>query len=116
MPDLNHTREQLDVFCDFVDRLRRRGHNIPMLHAANSAGLVNLPESHFDMVRPGMIMYGHYPTEHVRQDLMHIVPALSLKARVSYVKRFRLVQESAMATLFVTQRETFSCFFACWLW
>ena len=106
MPDLNHTREQLDVFCDFVDRLRRRGHNIPMLHAANSAGLVNLPESHFDMVRPGMIMYGHYPTEHVRQDLMHIVPALSLKARVSYVKKVPAGTGISYGHTFVTQRET----------
>ncbi len=106
IPDLSYTRKQLAIFIDFVDKLRARGHVIPMLHAANSAALVNMPETHFDMVRPGMIIYGHYPTEDVNHDLMRIIPALSVKARVSYVKTLPAGSGISYGNSFVTRRET----------
>jgi alanine racemase len=77
---------QLDVFTNFIDRLSRAGVDCGMRHAANSAGVIDLPQAHLDAVRPGIALYGLYPSRAVNHHNVDLRPALSLKSRVLQVK------------------------------
>lgn len=81
------TITQHERFLDFINRLKQRGIDFPIVHMANSAALIDMPETRLDMVRPGIILYGHYPSVDVSHDKINLIPAITLKARVSFVKK-----------------------------
>ncbi len=84
--DRGHTLAQLERFTDFLDHLHFAGLQIPIRHAANSAALIRLPETHLDMVRCGIALYGLYPSADVNRDHVGLRPAMTLKTRVIQVK------------------------------
>lgn len=67
--DLVHAREQNSIFAETIQVLRKNNFDPGVVHAANSAALLSMPESHYDMVRPGTILYGQYPSKHVAKRL-----------------------------------------------
>jgi alanine racemase len=77
------TRRELDLFLGVAAQLRAAGVTVPLLHAANSAALLNLPEAMLDMVRPGLLLYGICPAH---EKLPEFHPVLSFKARIAFVK------------------------------
>lgn len=83
--DKGYTREQFARFMDFDRRLRERGLAIPVRHTCNSAGVIDLPDMHLEMVRPGIILYGHYPSAEVERDKLDLRPAMELKAVVTHI-------------------------------
>jgi alanine racemase len=84
--DKSYARMQLELFTDFLERLRRVGVDRGLRHAANSAALIDLPASHLDAVRPGIALYGLYPSAAVDHHRVDLQPAMSLKTRVLQVK------------------------------
>ncbi len=84
--DKSMTRQQYRIFKDFTDGVTASGLEIPTRHAANSAALLDLPETHLDMVRPGISLYGLYSSEHVSREIK-LRPVMSLTGNVSFVKR-----------------------------
>jgi alanine racemase len=83
--DLAHARLQLERFNEVLRFYERRSLPPPMRHMANSAAILNLPESYFDLVRPGILLYGVYPSPEVPHSVS-VRPALSWKSRVVYFK------------------------------
>jgi alanine racemase len=83
--DLAHARLQLERFNEVLRFYERNGLPVPLRHMANSAAILQLPESHFDMVRPGIILYGVYPRIGIEHTLP-VRPALTWKSRVVYFK------------------------------
>jgi alanine racemase len=84
-PDLSHARLQLERFNEVIHFYEHHSLPMPIRHMANSAAILRIPDSHFDMVRPGIMLYGVYPF----QDAVHSVqvkPALAWKSRVVYFK------------------------------
>jgi len=79
------TREQLKRFRAVLAELGQRGAAIRMIHAANSSALATMPETHFDMVRPGLALYGALACR--VPDGLDLRPALALKSRVAHLKR-----------------------------
>jgi alanine racemase len=79
------TREQLDLFRAVAEELARDGIQPPVLHAANSLAVFTCPEAHFDMVRPGIALYGMDPGPFVKLGLP-LQPVLSLKTQIAYLK------------------------------
>jgi len=84
-PDPAFTREQLARFHQVLGEVRQR-HPKVIAHAANSAAALAYPESHFDMVRVGLAVYGLYPAPHLVGRL-RLHPAMTLKSRVVRVSR-----------------------------
>jgi alanine racemase len=76
---------QLARFRDVIHRVHDLGIKIPLKHCANSAAILDLPDSYFDMVRPGSITYGSYPS-HETSESIELEPVLSLKSRVLFIK------------------------------
>jgi alanine racemase len=58
---------------------------IPFRHISNSAGILQLPEANYNLVRPGIILYGVYPGKEVKRTI-NVQPALNWKSRVVYFK------------------------------
>lgn len=83
--DLNSARIQLQRFLDVLTFYEERGLQPPMRHIANSGGILQLPESHLDMVRAGILLYGVYPSDDVPRTVP-VQPALSWKSLVVYFK------------------------------
>jgi len=86
--DLGFAHEQLDRFQTVLDFYRQRGIDPPLRHIANSGGILQLPESHLDMVRPGILLYGVYPSSALSRTVP-VRPALRWTSRVVYFKVVR---------------------------
>jgi alanine racemase len=84
--DKSYTASQLARLTDFVGRVKQMGIAPRTVHAANSAGIIDLPDTHLDMVRAGISLYGLYPSKSVDRRRVALVPAMRLKARVVHVK------------------------------
>lgn len=84
--DTSYARKQLEIFLDFTNQLRQAGLEPPLKHAANSAALLQLPESHLDMVRPGIATYGLWPSEEMNDMQAVLKPAMALKSRIIHLK------------------------------
>ncbi len=85
--DKSYTKKQFEIFLDFLEELRKAGLTIPVRHAANSAALIDMPETHLDLVRPGISIYGLYPSDEVDKSRILLKPAMSLKARIVHLKQ-----------------------------
>ena len=82
--DEDFTNLQLERFNSVISCLNDAGIHIPLRHAANSAAIMGLPDACFDMVRPGLMIYGLYPSEQPSE--IQLKPALSLKTRIVHLK------------------------------
>ena len=88
--DTEFDKEQIRRFTETCSELQKAGINLGKKHAASSFALFQHPDGFFDMVRPGMAIYGIYPENELRgTTVMELRPAMSLKARVIYVKKLR---------------------------
>ena len=85
--DKSYTRKQFEIFAQFLDEIRKAGLDIPVCHAANSAAIIDMPETHLDMVRAGISIYGLYPSDEVDKDRIALQPAMALKSRVVHLKK-----------------------------
>lgn len=83
--DLSHARLQLERFQEVLRFYHDHSLPTPMRHIANSAAVLQLPESYLDMVRPGIMLYGVYPSPSTPRSV-EVRPALSWKSRVVYFK------------------------------
>jgi len=77
---------QAGRFIKFMDMLEKRNVQIPIKHIANSATIIEMPEYYFDMVRPGIILSGFYPSDEVDKDEYKFEICVTLKAKLANVK------------------------------
>ena len=103
--DKSFSRGQIDLFNRVIEEIRLTGIDIPQKHMANSAGVLDLPESYHDLVRPGIMIYGHYPSSEVSQSVP-LRPAMTLQTRVSFVKTVPSQTPVGYGGTFVTTKET----------
>ncbi|MCL2741023.1 MAG: alanine racemase [Oscillospiraceae bacterium] len=118
--DPTYTAMQTEAFVCIADELHRVGIGIPILHSANSAAVMRHPETHMDMARVGLAIYGLYPSGGAVETATRLIPALSLKSSVvmvkkmgpgmsvSYGRRFTTRRESVMATVPIGYADGFS--------
>ena len=85
--DKSYAKKQFEIFTEVLEKLRFAGLEFPVKHAANSAALLDMPGSHLDMVRPGISIYGFYPSDEVNKSRVVLKPAMTLKARVIHLKK-----------------------------
>jgi alanine racemase len=84
--DLSYSKLQLERFQEVLHFYEKRDLPPPRLrHMANSGAILQLPESYFDIVRPGLLLYGVYP-DPATEKTVEVFPALSWKSRVVYFK------------------------------
>jgi alanine racemase len=83
--DLTSAQVQLERFNEVLSYYQRNNLPVPVRHMANSGAILQLAESHFDMVRAGILLYGVYPSHDIQHSIQ-VQPALSWKSQVVYFK------------------------------
>ncbi len=118
--DKEYTKYQIEEFNRFTKELECRGINLGCKHASNSAGIIDLEEAHLDAVRPGIILYGYYPSNEVMKEKIKIKPSLTLKSQIvhvkelpegkyiSYGRKFKTERKSIIATLPIGYADGYS--------
>lgn len=104
--DKTYAEQQLAVFNQFVAALAAAGVDISCKHIANSAALLEMPHTRQDMVRAGIVLYGYYPSDEVRREILHLTPVMSVKARLTWVKTVPVGTSVSYGCTFVTERKT----------
>lgn len=103
--DKEFSRAQIRRFTGVLAALEAAGITVPVRHMANSAGVLDLPEAHFDMVRPGIMIYGLYPSAEVSHSV-ELRPAMSFVTRICQVKVVPPGTPIGYGATFVTERES----------
>ena len=103
--DKTFAKNQVGVFEGVVRELEASGIKIPQRHMANSAAILDLPESYFDLVRPGIMIYGLNPSNEVSHRI-ELRPAMTFMTRVTFVKRVPSGSSISYGRTFTTQKET----------
>jgi alanine racemase len=104
--DKSYSYMQLERFMSICTELQRIGIHIPIKHVANSAAIIEFPEMHLDMVRPGIILYGYYPSSEVNKHKLLLKPAMTLKANVILVKEVENNTSVSYGRVFTTKRRS----------
>lgn len=105
--------EQLQRFRDLTDGLRRAGVPLGKLHAASSHGLFFRRDGYLDMVRPGLALYGAYPSGAAQLGLVRLTPVFRLKARVVDVQRLRAGDSASYDRAYTASRPTWIAIIPC---
>lgn len=85
--DKTAAKKQLTEFREFIGQIEEKtGRKIPVKHCSNSAGIVEIPDANMDVVRAGITLYGLWPSNQVRKDIVKLSPALSLYSHIVYIK------------------------------
>ncbi|MEK6567997.1 MAG: alanine racemase [Candidatus Omnitrophota bacterium] len=97
------SRQQIGMFEALIQQLEKDGIHISLKHASNSLGVLDYPTGHFNMVRPGLMVYGLSPRDRLRHKLLAV---LSLKTRIAYVKDVEKGKGVSYGHTYVTSRRT----------
>lgn len=109
--DKTYTYTQVEKYDDFYEKLKMKKVYINTRHIANSAAIIDLPEIHYEAVRPGIIIYGYYPSDEVNKKKIDLLPVMTLKTNVVHIKtlppgeyvgygrEYKTDKESVIATL-----------------
>lgn len=109
--DKTYSVVQEQRFMVFYKKLLNAGVNIPLRTIANSAAIMEIASTHYEMVRPGIILYGCYPSDEVDRNQLDLRPVMSVKTNIvqlkkvpagnsiSYGRRFTTKQDSLIATI-----------------
>ncbi len=84
--DREYTYKQWHIFEGFLNELREVGIELPIIHAANSAAIMCHSYADLNVVRPGIILYGYYPSSYLQGKVLDLMPAMTLKTQVVHVK------------------------------
>ncbi len=113
------TQTQNKIFKSILKQLEDQGIYVPLTHAANSAAILDMPETYFNMVRPGLILYGIFPSSYVSRSV-DLRPVMSFKTRIINLKHlnpgssvgyggtFKITKPSIIATIPVGYKNGFS--------
>jgi alanine racemase len=95
---------QLDRFEQAVAAIAAAGHVLPLLHLANSAGILVSDRLHYQLVRPGLILYGLCPAPHL-QHKIDLQPVLSVRSRVNQIKEITAGTGVSYGYRFIADRD-----------
>ena len=93
---------QRQKFDDFCTKIKNAGIQIPIKHINNSAGICDFADNPYTMVRPGIILYGFYPSDCVSKDIK-LTPAMEVKSHISHIKKVPLGEGISYGHTYVTQ-------------
>lgn len=93
--DKEYAKYQIKTFNKVILDLKNEGQLPAKAHLANSAAIIDLPLAYYNMVRPGIMLYGMYPSLEVNLEKVRLKPAFALKTKVVFIKR--VVQGSTIS-------------------
>ena len=104
--DKSYAKEQERRFSEFYNKLTAAGININYRTLANSAAIMEIPSSHYDAVRPGIILYGCYPSDEVDRSQISLKPVMSVKANIVHLKKIPTGASVSYGRRFIAKRDS----------
>ena len=104
--DKTYTHEQEKKYADFYNALTSAGIDIPFRTLSNSAVIMEVPSAYYDAVRPGIILYGLYPSNEVDRDAFSIKPVMSVKANIVHLKEVDTDFSVGYGRKFISKRKS----------
>ncbi|CAM2883168.1 alanine racemase [Hathewaya histolytica] len=104
--DKDYTKLQIDRFNWFCEKLINKGVDIGKRHISNSAGIIDLEDQHLEVVRPGIILYGYYPSSEVKKERISLKPVMSLKTNVVHIKKVKAEEYIGYGRVFKTEKDS----------
>ena len=102
--DKTYTEMQFKKFMDVLTVLENEGIRIPVKHVGNSAALLDLPHMCLDLVRPGISVYGLYPSREV-QKTVKLIPAQAFKTRIVFLKELPTGEDISYGRTYTTKKK-----------
>lgn len=103
--DKAYANLQLERFQAVVNELERERLRPPIVHAANSGAILDMPATYFDMVRPGIMLYGYYPSRETSESLP-LRPAMTLKSKIIHLKSVPKGTPVSYGRKYIAPRDT----------
>lgn len=103
--DKTYSEGQLRAYRSFRSGLDAAGVAFEHYHHANSAGIIDFEDEDFDSIRPGIILYGYYPSDEVHKENVEVKPAMSLKSYIIQLKTVPRGTSISYGNTFYTDRE-----------
>lgn len=97
---------QLLKFKDLLHQLKKAGIEFPIVHAANSGAVLDLKDSYFDMVRPGLVLYGYFPSSEIKNKI-ELKPIMNFKSKVTFIKKVEAGCSISYGRKYFANRDTF---------
>ena len=104
--DKSFANLQLKEFMELNNRIAEKGIQIPYKHTANSAAILDLPKSYLNLVRPGIMLYGYYPSRKTSESIS-IKPAMTLKSKVILLKKIKKSESVGYGREFIAKHDTY---------
>jgi alanine racemase len=104
--DKTYTHKQFEKYQWVLEELEKKNINIPLRHVSNSAAIIDLPEYNLDLVRPGIMLYGIYPSDEVKKERVNLKPVMALKARVAHLKKVTPGSGISYGLTYFTEEES----------
>jgi alanine racemase len=105
VPEKKFSQKQLELFLKTIGIIQGLGFSPSCIHMANSAAIVDFVESHFNMIRPGIMLYGSYPDKRFAK-MIDLKPVMHLKTQILQLKRVPPGFSISYGRTFVTKRES----------
>ena len=106
MKDLTYSYKQLEKFNCFSQMLKDINVNIPISSLSNSPAMYRLPESYFDAVRPGAMLWGIYPSNVINKEEIPLLPVMEVKANIVFLKKVSSETSISYGSKFITKRDS----------
>jgi alanine racemase len=112
--DKTYTDIQHKRFIDILDSIKQAGYDIALKHICNSGGVLLHEDKYLDMVRPGIIIYGLYPSEFCKEhDGLELKCAMSFKSRIIQIKKVKKGQPISYGNRYITDKDSIIATIAC---
>ncbi len=103
--DILFTEKQIKVFRESVEAIKEKGINPGIIHAANSGAIIAHKSAHFDMVRPGICLYGYYPDQRM-EKIADFKPVMELKSRIAFIKKVKKGTSISYGRTWIAKKDT----------
>lgn len=102
-----YTVKQVEEFKYIIEELEKLGVEVPIKHVSNSAAILDLPEFNYDMVRAGLLLYGHYPSEVQEEDrVIDLKQVMSLHSRIYHIRTLEKGESISYGLTYTVNRES----------
>lgn len=100
------TQAQIEKFIHFINELKIKNINPKFIHASNSEHIVNYTiNEQFNMVRPGLILYGYYPNSNSLNNNLQLKPVLNLYSKIIFIKNVKKGEQISYSGLFTAKED-----------
>ena len=97
--------QQLEAFAEMQKMLEERRVEIPLIHCSNSAAIIDMPKANMSIVRAGISLYGMWPSDEVKKENIDLVPVMSLKSRIVFLKELEKGRVISYGATYETTRR-----------